>query len=88
MLCFLFCPAQNNRPMSALMVFDNMHERVKKGQVGVALDELADRGVLVAKLYGKSKIYHVNQDMYPADDAAAAAESGSAAAAIARYVLD
>jgi 26S proteasome regulatory subunit (ATPase 3-interacting protein) len=74
------CPlSQANRPYSALQVFENLHERVKKGQVAVILDQLSDDGLLVGKLYGKSKVYHTNQDMYPVAANAAGAGAGAAA---------
>jgi len=57
-----------NRPYAAQQVFENLHEKVKKSQVPKVLEALAVQGVLVEKVFGKSKIYHVNQDHMPRGD--------------------
>jgi len=64
---------EQNRPYAALQVYDNLHEAIKKPLVIKIMDKLTDEGKLVAKLYGKAKIYHVNQDNLPSADPAAIA---------------
>jgi 26S proteasome regulatory subunit (ATPase 3-interacting protein) len=62
---------KQNRPYSALQVFDNLHEQVKKAQVPRVLENLVAQGAVVEKAFGKTKIYHVNQDNMPSGDPAA-----------------
>ena len=56
---------KQNRPYSAINVFDNLRGAVKKAQVQRLLDELAEDGVLVMKEYGKARIYLYNQNQLP-----------------------
>jgi 26S proteasome regulatory subunit (ATPase 3-interacting protein) len=56
---------QQNRPYSAMQIFDNLHHRVLKGRVESVCEALAadqSSGVLV-KEYGKAKLYFPNQYM-------------------------
>lgn len=57
---------QQNRPYSAIQVFDNLHQRITKPVAQRVLDSLssADDGVLSCKEYGKAKIYFLNQVSY------------------------
>lgn len=57
---------QQNRPYSAIQVYDNLHHRAAKSVVEKALTNLCDgSNGLICKEYGKSKIYYVNQDILP-----------------------
>ena len=53
-----------NRPYSAIQVFDNLHGRVPKSTVQKVLDSLTSTNVLNIKEYGKAKIYYVDQVAY------------------------
>ena len=56
---------QQNRPYSAMQLFDNLHHRVLKSRVESVCESLAEdaaSGVLV-KEYGKAKLYYPNQYM-------------------------
>ena len=50
-----------NRPYSAINIFDNLHGAIKKSQLQKILDALVDEGSLIMKEYN-SKIYLFNQD--------------------------
>ena len=61
-----------NRPYSAVQIFDNLHKRIQKSSVEKILARLAreeDRGTghptLCEKEYGKAKIYYYNQAQLP-----------------------
>ena len=58
---------QQNRPYSAINIFDNLHGKIKKGQVIKILDELANESKLIRKEYNQ-KIYLASQKFYPAVD--------------------
>lgn len=61
---------QQNRPYAPLQISENLHDAVKKTVVSKILDSLCDDGHMVAKTYNKSKIYHIDQDMFPDADPA------------------
>jgi len=52
---------KQNRPYSHTQVFENLHRTIKKSQVPVLLQQLADRGVLTHQAFGKTKLYYANQ---------------------------
>eukprot|EP00359_Climacostomum_virens_P000250 CAMPEP_0204898440 /NCGR_PEP_ID=MMETSP1397-20131031/1296_1 /ASSEMBLY_ACC=CAM_ASM_000891 /TAXON_ID=49980 /ORGANISM="Climacostomum Climacostomum virens, Strain Stock W-24" /LENGTH=188 /DNA_ID=CAMNT_0052066291 /DNA_START=120 /DNA_END=683 /DNA_ORIENTATION=- len=56
---------QQNRPYSALNVFDNLRGVVKKPQVIKVLDHLAELGKVQAKDFGKARVYLVDQKSLP-----------------------
>jgi len=55
---------QQNRPYSAVDVFNNMHKEIGKTAVVKALDSLAEKGMILEKTYGKQKVYAPLQDIY------------------------
>ena len=54
-----------NRPYSATDVLLNLHKEIGKTQVVKSLESLSKAGHLVEKVYGKQKIYFVNQHSLP-----------------------
>ena len=65
---------QQNRPYSAIQVFDNLHKRIPKSTVEKVLSVLSEQNsssdgsegpVLRCKDYGKAKIYFYNQMQLP-----------------------
>ena len=59
-----------NRPYSAIDVFNNLHKAYGKTAIVKALESLAEKKKLLEKTYGKSKIYVVDQAQFPnVDDA-------------------
>jgi len=54
-----------NRPYSATDVLLNLHKEIGKTQVVKSLETLAKAGHLAEKVYGKQKIYFVNQNTLP-----------------------
>ena len=61
-----------NRPYSAIQIFDNLHKRIQKSSVEKVLAKLSreeDKNtcqpVLCEKEYGKAKIYYYNQAQLP-----------------------
>jgi len=56
---------EQNRPYSAVQLFDNLHQRVKKAQVPKILEALAKEGKLKEFVFGKTKIYLVEQSFFP-----------------------
>ena len=57
-----------NRPYSAIDVFNNLHKKYGKTAVVKALELLAEKKKLLEKNYGKSKIYVVDQSQFPTVD--------------------
>ena len=57
-----------NRPYSALDVFNNLHKKVGKTAVTKALETLTEKKKLLEKTYGKSKIYVIEQSQFPTVD--------------------
>jgi len=59
-----------NRPYSAIDIFNNLHKAHGQTAVKKALETLAADGKIVEKTYGKQKIYFADQSQFPvADDA-------------------
>jgi hypothetical protein len=59
---------QQNRPYSALQIFDNLHKRIPKAMLERCLNTLCEAGAssaaeLVCKEYNKAKIYFPNQTL-------------------------
>lgn len=55
-----------NRPFSAINVYDNLHRSIAKPGIIKALDTCVEEGSVLAKAYGKNKIYFANQVHLPA----------------------
>ena len=53
-----------NRPYSTINIFDNLHGKIKKGQLQKILDNLTLEGKIICKEYN-TKIYLVNQNNFP-----------------------
>lgn len=53
-----------NRPFSAINVFDNLHGLIGKTVLPRMLDKLAEEGRIVAKTYGKFRLYWASQAQY------------------------
>ena len=51
-------------------IIDNLHGRVKKKQVEKITEGLVEEKVLTVKEYGKSKIFMINQEIFPQVDQA------------------
>jgi len=58
-----------NRPYSANDVFLNLQKKIGKTQVIKLMEEMSKKEKLVEKVYGKAKIYVINQDEFPKIDA-------------------
>ena len=56
---------EQNRPYSATDVLNNLHKEIGKTQVIKSLESLASSGSLAEKVYGKQKIYFLNQNNLP-----------------------
>merc|ERR1712002_1251785 len=54
-----------NRPYSAIDIFDNLHKAHGQTAVKKALETLAADGKIVEKTYGKQKIYFADQSQFP-----------------------
>jgi hypothetical protein len=54
-----------NRPYSLINIFDNLHGAIKKSQLQNILDSLTKEEKLIMKLYGSTKIYLCNQNLFP-----------------------
>ena len=54
-----------NRPFSVQNLIDNHSGRIKKNQTQKIWDELWEDKILIVKEYGKTKIYMINQDIFP-----------------------
>ncbi|XP_047113072.1 homologous-pairing protein 2 homolog [Schistocerca piceifrons] len=50
-----------NRPYSANDIFMNLHKEFGKTAIQKALDELTEKGKLKEKIYGKQKVYAIEQ---------------------------
>merc|ERR1712134_57772 len=57
-----------NRPYSANDVFLNLQKKIGKTQVIKLMEDLSKKEKLVEKVYGKAKIYVINQDEFPQID--------------------
>ncbi|XP_067936141.1 homologous-pairing protein 2 homolog [Watersipora subatra] len=56
---------QQNRPYSAVDIFNNLHKEYGKTLVVKTLEQLAEKGSIKEKNYGKQKVYVFNQDNVP-----------------------
>ncbi|KAG3079408.1 hypothetical protein PI124_g19652 [Phytophthora idaei] len=56
---------KTNRPYNLLNVFENMHRAIAKPSLTNLLDNLVAKEELVSKMYGKAKIYYMNQNNLP-----------------------
>lgn len=66
---------QQNRPYSALQVFDNLHKRIPKATLERVLGVLSGPGEgLLSKEYGKARIYYPDQSTIASDHTAAQLE--------------
>jgi len=54
-----------NRPYSLINIFDNLHGAIKKSQLQNILDSLTKEEKLIMKIYGNTKIYLANQNLFP-----------------------
>ncbi|XP_013393647.1 homologous-pairing protein 2 homolog, partial [Lingula anatina] len=59
---------QQNRPYSAIDVFNNLHKEYGKTAVVKVLETLAQEGKIKEKTYGKQKVYLPDQSQYPTCD--------------------
>lgn len=57
---------KQNRPYSLVDIFNNLHKEHGKTAVQKAIDQLVSNGKLCEKVYGKQKVYVVNQDCFEA----------------------
>ncbi|XP_065839944.1 homologous-pairing protein 2 homolog [Oscarella lobularis] len=57
-----------NRPYSAVDVFNNLHKKYGKTAVTRSLEALGAKGTIKEKVYGKQKVYVANQSDFPAVD--------------------
>jgi len=55
---------KQNRPYSALDIFNNLHKKIGKTAVVKSLELLSKQNKLLEKTYGKSKIYVVHQSQF------------------------
>ncbi|XP_067145277.1 homologous-pairing protein 2 homolog [Centruroides vittatus] len=53
---------KQNRPYSAIDVFNNLHKEHGKTAVVKCLESLAEKNEIKEKVYGKQKIYYADQD--------------------------
>lgn len=53
-----------NRPYSLINIMDNLHGTIKKAQCLKSLEELVQKGDIIEKEYGKTKIYLINQSKF------------------------
>ncbi|XP_038077037.1 homologous-pairing protein 2 homolog [Patiria miniata] len=56
---------RQNRPYSAIDVFNNLHKEFGKTAVVRALEDLAQNGKIKEKVYGKQKVYVADQSQFP-----------------------
>ena len=55
------CSPQQNRPYTALVVYENLHQSIKKPALIKYLDELSEEGHLQLKDFKKVRIYLAKQ---------------------------
>lgn len=55
---------RQNRPYSAIDIFNNLHKEFGKTAVVKALETLAGQKKIIEKIYGKQKVYAPLQDQY------------------------
>ena len=59
---------QQNRPYSAVDVFNNLHKEFGKTAVIKALELLSEKERIIEKTYGKQKVYAPSQEQYSGYD--------------------
>ncbi|XP_072179104.1 homologous-pairing protein 2 homolog [Diadema setosum] len=59
---------RQNRPYSAIDVFNNLHKEYGKTSIVRCLEELAKDGKITEKVYGKQKVYVADQSQFPSVD--------------------
>lgn len=52
---------QQNRPYTALVVYENLHQSIKKPALVKIMDELSEEGVLQLKDFKKVRVYLAKQ---------------------------
>ena len=52
---------QQNRPYTALVVYENLHQSIKKPALIKIMDELSEEGVLQLKDFKKVRVYLAKQ---------------------------
>lgn len=55
---------QQNRPYSAVDIFNNLHKEFGKTAVVKSLESLTEKNKIIEKTYGKQKVYSPLQDQY------------------------
>ena len=55
---------KQNRPYSAIDIFNNLHKEFGKTAVVKALETLVEQEQIIEKIYGKQKVYAPLQDQY------------------------
>jgi len=53
---------KQNRPYNAIMLYENLHGAVGKTQAVKILQELADKGIITSKEFGKQKLFWRKQE--------------------------
>ncbi|XP_072038492.1 homologous-pairing protein 2 homolog [Amphiura filiformis] len=56
---------KQNRPYSAIDIFNNLHKEYGKTAVVRVLEELGKEGKITEKVYGKQKVYVADQSQFP-----------------------
>merc|ERR1711868_280875 len=56
---------KQNRPYSAIDIFNNLHKEYGKTAVVRSLESMAEAGRIREKVYGKQKVYCADQSQYP-----------------------
>ncbi|XP_014665357.1 PREDICTED: homologous-pairing protein 2 homolog [Priapulus caudatus] len=59
---------RENRPYSAIDIFNNLHKEYGKTAVVRALESMAEKGSIKEKVYGKQKVYLPDQSGFPVVD--------------------
>jgi len=59
---------KQNRPYSAIMLFENLHGAVGKTQAVKVLQDLAERSIITSKEFGKQKLFWRKQEELPGFD--------------------
>lgn len=56
---------EQNKPFSAVTIFENLHKTIKKAHVVRICAQLAQDGKIIEKEFGKCKIYYADQSQFP-----------------------
>lgn len=59
---------KQNRPYNVLDIFNNLHKEYGKSAVQRGIDQLVAASKVCEKVYGKQKVYLVNQNLFPVID--------------------